>query len=153
MDATFIQFDKELVQRLQNLNCNFLTVDSNWKSTTGEQVLVVQHPGGSDLQVAQGVFDHLHGFDIFHRVLSDFDSSESPVILHDGKVVGLYKRMSTDKCNVAISMKNLLQAILVNVQQGTLPPKLITNPSSLQQDERRVFEQGLICSKRSLNKL
>ena len=102
MDATFIQFDKELVQRLQNLNCNFLTVDSNWKSTAGEQVLVVQHPGCSDLQVSQGVFDHLHGFDIFHRVLSDFGSSGSPVILHDGKVVGLYKRMSTDKCNVAI---------------------------------------------------
>ena len=45
-------------------------------------------------------------------------------------------------------MKNLLQAILVNVQQGTLPPKLITNPSSLEQDEQRVFKQGLICSKR-----
>lgn len=149
LDATFIQFDKELVQRLQNLNCNFLTVDSNWKGTTEKQVLVVQHPGGSDLQVAQAMFDHLHGFDIFHRVSSDFGSSGSPVVLHDGKVVGLYKRMSTDKCNVAVSMKNLLQAILVNVQQDTLPPKLVSNPSSLEQGyERRVFEQSLIRSKK-----
>ena len=149
LDATFIQFDKELVQKLEKLNCNFLTVHSNWVHSTGEQVLVVQHPGGSNLQVLQGVFNHLHGFDIFHRVLCDFGSSGSPVVLQDGRVVGMYKRMSTDKYNVAISMKNLLQAILVNTKQDSLPPILVCNPSHLEQDyERRVLQQGLVHSKK-----
>ena len=149
LDATFIQFDMKLVQRLENLNCNFLTVESNWVGVTGEQVLVVQHPGGSDLQIVQGVFDHLHGFDILHRVLSDFGSSGSPVVLLDGRVVGMYKRMSSDKCNVAISTQFLLQAILVNSKQDSLPGKLVTNPSCLEQAyERSLFKQGLIRSKK-----
>lgn len=148
LDATFIQFNMELVQRLENLNCNFLAMHSNWIGATEEQILVVQHPGGSDLQVAQGVFDHLHGFDVFHRVSSDFGSSGSPVVLCDGRVVGMYKRLSTDKCNVAVSIKHLLQAISVNTDQETLPPKLVSNPSRLEEVyERRVFEQGLVRSK------
>ena len=149
LDATFIQFDMKLVQRLENLNCNFLNVHPNWVGVTGEQVLVVQHTGGSDLQVVQGIFDHLHGFDIFHRVLSDFGSSGSPVVVLDGRVIGMHKRMSSDKCNVAISTQFLLQAILVNNKQDTLPAKLVTSPSCLEQAyERSLFKQGLIRSKK-----
>ena len=153
LDATFIQFDMNLVQKLESLHCNFLTVHSNWMGVDGEQVLVVQHTGGSDLQVVQGVFDRFHGFDIFHRVLSDFGSSGSPVVLLDGRVIGMHKRMSSDKCNVAISTHFLLQAIAVNSKQETLPGKLVTNPSCLEQAyERSLFKQGLIRSEKITEK-
>lgn len=149
LDATFVQFNEDLVQRLEALKCHFLTIHSNWMGVNGGQVMVVQHYGGSDLQVAQGVFESFHGFDIFHRVLSDFGSAGSPVVLHDGRVVGMHKRMSTDRCNVAISMKNLLQAILKNVEHNGLPIKLVSNPRNLEKRyERQVFEQGLIRSKK-----
>jgi len=148
LDTTFVQFDEKLVQKLKALSLKFLTMHSNWIGVTGEHVLAVQHPGGSDLQVTQAVFDHLHGFDIFHRVLSDFGSSGSPVVLHDGRVIGIHKRISTDKCNVAISASKLLQAILLNADQNGLPLKLISNPKNLEQVyEQQVFEQGLVRSK------
>lgn len=146
LDVTFIQIDENIVTKLHDLKCEFLTVHFNWIGKEGDQLLVMQNPGScSGLQVASGPFYRMHGFDILHKTSTDYGSSGSPLMTQDGKVIGIHKRRAakdTDDYNIAVSAKAVLAAIY---NFKTLPKKLISNPRNLdRQYEDQIFQQNLV---------
>ena len=136
LDVSYAELSREIVGSLQSIKCNFLLVSTAWIGTNGEKLLMLQYPGGSNIQFAQGSFKRMHGFDIFHLVSTDYGSSGSPLVRPDGVVVGIHKRRAardTDNYNVALSTTAAVQAMTTHSVEGQfLKATLICNPTILE---------------------
>ena len=147
LDVTFIHIDHDLVTKLQEESGReFLTVCDSWMEKEGDQLTVIQYPSGcSGLQVASGAFHRMYGFDILHKVSTNHGSSGSPLMTHDGKVIGIHKGSAakdSDQYNIAVSANAVLAAIY---NFKTLPQRLISNPRKLEEQyEYQILQQNLV---------
>ena len=144
LDVTFIHLENLYTKIEDEFDCKFLSYHLNWMGKEGNQLQILQYPTGfSDLQSASGTVYKMHGFDILHKVSTDYCSSGSPVVC-DGKVIGIHKSRAADpidQYNHAVSAEAILDALY---QFKPFSRKLIVNPQKLDENyEEQLLQQNV----------
>lgn len=112
LDATFIEVTDQKREEIVSKGYTFMRIEVSEPPAEGEQILIFQHPRGGDLSVGVGVIGQSWGFDIHHKVSTDYGSSGSPLINTRGCVIGIHKERNVRlHCNVAVEMASVVRAI------------------------------------------
>ena len=88
LDATFIEFDQQLVDKVYDEHkSDFLHVYTGWHGPEGETEFTILHyPRGRDQFFSHGHLEEWHGLHLFHSVSTEKGSSGAPVLVADGEM-------------------------------------------------------------------
>lgn len=112
LDVTFIEVTNQKREEIKSIGYRFMGIGMPEPPAEGEQIFILQHPRGEDLSIAASVVKQLQGFNIHHKVSTDYGSSGSPVMNASGCVIGIHKiRCERLNCNVAVEMASVVKAI------------------------------------------
>lgn len=87
-DATIIEFNETGTQSLLSIGAKFLSVD---KPLVNQRVVMFQYPSG-ELSLDGNIIERINGYEVMYHIGADNGSSGSPLLTHDGKVVGMHRR-------------------------------------------------------------
>jgi len=144
VDFSVFQLSSNQVESLRQLGIDFLSISRN-TPRVGCSLFILQHPNGEELQFAPGSISELWGFNILHKVSTDYGSSGSPITNTSGEVIGLHKSRSVvGKCNVGASIREVIRIIISDRNRKIamrLSLKEPTRPSYLLDESISILER------------
>eukprot|EP00833_Pecoramyces_ruminatium_P008856 jgi/Orpsp1_1/1182888/evm.model.c7180000083072.1 len=135
IDITFIQLSDDLIAELGlDKDEHFLIPCMNYENIFNESVHAFQYPKDGNCKCDEKV-KSLVGFDFFHNVSTDEESSGSPLLNNNLEIIGVHKPKNEDEeLNIATDFRIIQYVILklynnkyiINIYKSRLSPKKLT---------------------------
>lgn len=149
LDATFLEFDENMQERIIKGGFKFLDVYTQWRGSVGVEFHVLHYSGkwnDHDQYYSTGHLEKYNGLHLFHSASTDDGSSGAPVFLHDGcHVVAIHTAKSVDaenNYNVAVAASSVFK-VLIPRRADSDPKQFILGRHYPTMDELRSLERPL----------